>query len=126
MSANRVQLTAGGVLAVVGVTAAVYLLYRGSNAVGEAWDGVKEGVSNAAGSFAQTVYPDSLLAPNETVTGKLTERYNAPGDTRSFWEKAWDGYWQDVSNFWGGSTEPDTWGREARTPTYTGGASGSW
>lgn len=126
MSKARVQLTAGGVIAIIGVVGAVYLLYRGSNVVGEAWEGVKDTASRAGDAVAHTVYPERLLAPNETVTGKLTERYSQPDDTRSFWSKAWDGYWQDVSDFWGGKTEPDTWGREARTTNNTGGATGYW
>lgn len=128
MTAPQIQLSGTAILVLVGVPVALYAMYKASGAVGDLVDSAGEAISNAGNSLAQTVYPDSLLAPGETLGSKWDERYNQPGDNRSFLSKAWDGYWQDINAIWGNTPEPEPWGREVREPTppFTGGASGGW
>ena len=95
-------ITPGALLVGVGVLVGGILLVRASNKIGDAIGKAGEAISNGVNTVTHVIYPESLLPNDQTVFGKLDDRYKGSEDLGDILSRAWNGYWQDVGDFWDG------------------------
>lgn len=135
-------ITPGALLVGVGVLVGGILLVRASSKIGDALSNAADAINSGVNTVTHVIYPDSLLPSDQTVFGKLDDRYKGAEGFKDVFSRAWDGYWQDVGDFWGGIIGDDGGdkfttdaqainARNAYASTDprrvdAGGASGSW
>jgi hypothetical protein len=132
MKAPAIQLTPTAMLVGAGVGVAIIAMAWTARNVGSAQELGSE-VGGAVVDVADGVFSGAVMGVGDVLGVPRTDAQKcaaakAAGDT---WEA---GLMCPAGDFlaylWGGGSDApapsNTWGREARTPTYTGGASGSW